>query len=282
MAKSPLLKRGKDLFAKNSQNWNMPLSKFEKLSAGSWLILEDYSKGIFPPKFLDQQKAYQAEKDCHLTLPGVAVADTMRSGMVKPFWFGKTGRNYLADFNRLTTFLQKTRLKPPAQLLELGCGSGWTAEFLATMGFSICGTTISEDSVADASLRIRSLEAKGLSPALRFLAVPMESVHTAVAQNSFDAVYVYEALHHAFDWRESLRSSIRCLKDDGWLLICSEPNILHTCISYRVAKISNTHEIGFGKNELIKELKKTGFKNVKSVGPKLHFWFRHHWLLAQK
>ncbi|MGH7954215.1 MAG: class I SAM-dependent methyltransferase, partial [Limisphaerales bacterium] len=233
LAKSPLLKRGKNLFAKNSQNWLMPLSKFEKLLAGSWLILEDYSKGIFPPKFLDQQKAYQAEKDFRFMLPGVVVAETVRSEMAKPFWFGKAGRNYLTDFNYLTACLEKIRLKPPGQLLELGCGGGWTAEFLATMGFGICGTTISEDSVANASRRIKSIESKGLSPALKFLAVPMESVHTAVAQNSFDAVYVYQALHHAFDWRESLRSSFRCLKDGGWFLICSEPNLLHTCSSFR-------------------------------------------------
>ena len=129
---------------------------------------------------------------------------------------------------------------------------------------------------------MKCLEAKGLSPALKFVAAPMESVHKAVATGSFDAAFVYEALHHAFDWREAIRSAHACLRDGGWFLICNEPNVLHTCISYRVAKLSNTHEIGFRKSALVGELQKTGFRRVVSVGVKLHCWVRHHWLLAQK
>lgn len=105
---------------------------------------------------------------------------------------------------------------------------------------------------------MKCLEAKGLSPAFKFVAAPMESVHKAVATGSFDAAFVYEALHHAFDWREAIRSAHACLRDGGWFLICNEPNVLHTCISYRVAKLSNTHEIGFRKSALVGELQKTG------------------------
>jgi 2-polyprenyl-3-methyl-5-hydroxy-6-metoxy-1,4-benzoquinol methylase len=282
LARSPLFRRGKALLAENSRNWNLPLSKFDKLLAGSWLILDDYSKGFFPPTFSDQQKAYQAEKDYRFSLPGFTAAEVDHSGMMKPFWFGKHGRRYLNNFNRLTTYLEKVELKPPARLLELGCGSGWMAEFLAAMGYQVCATTISEDDVVSASRRIKSLETKGGSPALKFLAVPMESVHTAVTAGSFDAAFVYEALHHAFNWREALRSGFLCLKNGGWLLICCEPNVLHTYISYRMAKLSNTHEIGFSKRELTVELKKIGFRKIISVGPKLHCWFRPHWLLAQK
>ena len=282
MAEAALLRRGKALFAENSRNWNLPLSKFGKLQAGAWLILDDYSKGVFPPQFLDQQKAYQAEKDYRFSIPGMASAEVARASMAKPFWFGKAGRAYLTQFGQLTASLEQVGVQPPAKILELGCGVGWTAEFLATMGYDICGTTISDDDIADANRRIKSLEAKGLAPALKFVAAPMESVHTAVAAGSFDAVFVYEALHHAFDWRAAVRSSYACLKPGGWLLICNEPNVLHTCVSYRVAKLSNTHEIGFRKSELVAELRKTGFGKIISTGAKLHCWFRPHWLLAQK
>ncbi len=282
LATLPMFQRGKELFAKNSQSWNFPLSKFEKLLIGSWLILDDYSEGLFPPVFLDQQKAYQAEKNFHFIIPGITAADLDRAEIIKPFWFGKHGRHYWSDFSLLATFLERLEVKPPARLLELGCGTGWMAEFLAIMGFDVCATDIAEFDIAIAFRRIKSLEAKGLSPKLEFLVAAMESVHRAVPASAFDAVFVYEALHHAFDWREVLRSSFLCLKDEGWLLICAEPNILHTCISYRVAKISNTHEIGFRKGELIAELKKAGFRKVKSVGPKMHFGVRPHWLLAQK
>jgi 2-polyprenyl-3-methyl-5-hydroxy-6-metoxy-1,4-benzoquinol methylase len=282
LARSPLLRRGKNLWSENSRNWVLRLSKLDKVAVGLWLILEDYSKGLFPPTFSDQQKAYEAEKNYRFSLPGITAAQVEDDGMMKPFWFGKTGHHYLANFNLLTRCLENIGLKPPARLLELGCGSGWMAEFLAAMRFEVCATTISEHDVASASRRIKSLETRGISPALKYLAAPMESVHTAVTLGSFDAVFVYEALHHAFDWREALRSSFLCLKDGGWLLICDEPNLLHTCTSYRVAKLSNTHEIGFSKRKLIAELQKIGFRKIISVGPKLHCWARSHWLLAQK
>jgi len=282
LAASPLLNRGKRLFAENSSNWNLPLTKLDKAWAGSWLILDHYAKGAFPPQFLDQQKAYQAEKDYRFSIPGMTAAEVAHANMTKPFWFNAGARHYFLHFNRLAASLEKTGVKPPAKILELGCGSGWMSEFLATMGFDVCGTTIAADDIADASRRIKSLEAKGLAPALKYVAAPMESVHTAVGTGSFNAVFVYEALHHAFDWREAVRSSFACLKPGGWLFLCNEPNVLHTFISYRVAKLSNTHEIGFCKSELVTELRKTGFQKIVSNGAKLHCWFRPHWLLAQK
>jgi 2-polyprenyl-3-methyl-5-hydroxy-6-metoxy-1,4-benzoquinol methylase len=174
------------------------------------------------------------------------------------------------------------KVSPSAKILELGCGSGWMAEFLAVMGYDMTGTEIAEEEITDANRRIRSLEVKGFSPALKFVATPMESVHTVVAADSFDAVFVFAALHHAFEWREAIRSSFACLKPGGWFVICDEPNVLHIFISYRVAKLSKTHEIGFSKSELVTELRKTGFRKIISTGAKLHWWFRPHWLLAQK
>ncbi|MHB1307405.1 MAG: class I SAM-dependent methyltransferase [Limisphaerales bacterium] len=281
LASSPIFSRGRGLFAENTRNYFLPLSKLNKLLTGSWLILDDYSKGIFPPQFLDQQKAYQAEKDFRHSLTGVSAKDVGAGERRKPFWFGPRSCGYLKDFSQVCTHLARAGVKPPAKILELGCGTGWMAEFLAAMGFEVCGTTISEDDVKDANLRIRGLEAKGISASLSFLAAPMESVHTVVPNNSFDVVLVYEALHHAFDWRATLHSAFACLKPGGWFLI-HEPNVLHTFVSYRVAKLTNTHEIGFRKGELVAELRKAGFRSIRSVGPRLHWFYLPHCLLAQK
>lgn len=282
LANSIFFRRGKSLFMENSRDWEMPLCKLDKLQAGAWLILDDYSKGVFPPQFLDQQKAYQAEKDYFSSLPGLTAQEVRRNNMTKPFWSGKGGRAFLNHFCHLHECLETLGIKPPAKILELGCGGGWMSEFLATMGYDVCGTTIAEVDIADASRRIKSLEAKELAPKLRFVAAPMESVHTTLANEVFDGVFVHEALHHAFDWREAIHSAHACLRAGGWLLICGEPNVLHTCVSYRVAKLSNTHEIGFSKRQLLAELRKTGFCKVISDGATLHCWFRPHWLLTQK
>jgi 2-polyprenyl-3-methyl-5-hydroxy-6-metoxy-1,4-benzoquinol methylase len=282
LARSFLFRRGKRLFELNSKNWDLQLSKWDKLCAGGWVILSDYAAGVFPPKFSDRQATHLAEKAYRFSIPGVEAAEVARREMTKPFSPGRGCHHSLKDFMQLAACLEDVGLRPPAKLLELGCGGGWTAEFLAMTGFNVVATTISEDDVVDASRRIRSIEAKGLVPSLKFLASPMESVHKTVEPGSFDGVIVYEALHHAFDWQQALASASACVRDGGWFLICGEPNVLHTFISYRVAKLSNTHEIGFSRRELMTELRNAGFRKMISAGPKCHCWFRPHWLLAQK
>jgi len=282
LANSPLLRRGKALFAENSRDWNLPLSKSAKLQTGLWLILEDYAKGFFPPKFSNREKTYQAEREYHSSIPGLSEAEVRQNNRIKPFWPGKSGCHYLNHFVKLVEDLVRAGKNPPAKILELGCGVGWMAEFLAAMGYEVCGTTIANEDVLDANRRVASLEARGLAPRLKYVISPMETVCTVAGKEAYDVVFVYEALHHAFDWREALRSSFACLKPGGWLLICNEPNILHTFVAYRAAKLSNTHEIGFKKRELVSELRKTGFKQIISTGAIWHFWIRPHWLLAQK
>jgi ubiquinone/menaquinone biosynthesis C-methylase UbiE len=55
----------------------------------------------------------------------------------------------------------------------------------------------------------------------------MEEVCAATEHlGPFDAVFVYEALHHAYDWRKACAEAYRCLKPGGWFLLCNEPNLL--------------------------------------------------------
>ena len=259
------------------------MSKIDKLLAGTYLILEDYSRGLFPPKFEDQAKAYAAEVAYREGLPGLNF-ETMRTGELrKPFWLARETERYLSGFIRLRHLLEQLKLSPPARLLELGCGTGWMSEFLAITGFDVTATSIAPQDIEDAKLRVQSIAAKGLDPKLRFEIAAMESVADTVGpKNHYDAVFVYEALHHAFDWRRTVESSFACLRPGGWLLICGEPNVLHTFISYRVAKLANIHEIGFSRGELVRHLKLVGFVSVKSFDTRLHLLIKPHWIIAQK
>jgi len=283
LARSLFLSRGRHLFAQNSQNWDFPLSKFDKLLAGIYIILDDYSQGQFPPKFEDQAMAYAAEVAYRDTLPGLDLTTIRRTALRKPFWFGRAAENYLSQYIKLIHLLEQIKVAPPARLLELGCGTGWMAEFLAITGFDVTGTSLAPADIEDARERLKSVAAKGLSVQLRFEIAAMESIADTIRLwNHYDAVFVFQALHHAFDWRQAIQSSFECLRPGGWLLICSEPNLLHTLISYRVAKLSNTHEIGFSRRELTRHLFKVGFTPVKYVSPFFHFWVNHHWIVAQK
>src|SRR2546428_6810667 len=106
------------------------------------------------------------------------------------------------------------------------------AEFLAMSGYSVVGTSIAPNEIALANVRAESFRRKGLKNELSFKASPMESVDGALSDaHGFDGVLVFEALHHAFDWRQAIAAAYRCLKPGGWLVLANEPNVLHTFIS---------------------------------------------------
>jgi len=283
VAESGLFRRARSLWDANQRDWNLPLSKWQKLTTGVFIILRDYATGRFPPTFEDQQVAYDAEISYSTALPGMTPEEIALNDIRKPFWHGALGRRYITDFTHICRALESCDVVPPQSLLELGCGSGWTAEFLAATGFDVLGTTLSPVEVDTARRRIDSLTRKWPSAHLEYRSAPMESVTDAVADRApFDCVYVYEALHHAFDWRTAIAQAYDCLRPGGWLLICNEPNILHTCIAYRVARIANIHEIGFGRSALLRALKQSGFRRTRVLRNRCHLFVRHHWIAAQK
>lgn len=278
-----LLRRGRVLWEKNSKDWNYPLSKFDKLWCGAYLIAHDYAAEKFPPRFEDQAAAYQNEIDYHTSIPGLDLAKVQRSQITKPFWNAHSCGRFLRDFNQLFEALESHGVKPPQRLLELGCGSGWMAEMLAQAGYSVVGTTISRHDVEIANRKAEATRIKDPGTDLRFIEMPMESVDQIPgARSTIDAVFVYEALHHAFDWQKSLRASAAILKSGGWLLLASEPNRMHTLIAYRVAKLSRTHEIGFSRSALVNELKSCGFSRVEVLRPSFDNWVTPFWIMARK
>jgi 2-polyprenyl-3-methyl-5-hydroxy-6-metoxy-1,4-benzoquinol methylase len=283
LAESPIFRRGKTLFGENTKNWYLPLSKLGKLQAGAYIILHDYARGAFPPHYNDRLVAYQAEIDYTKTLPGMMPEEVAAANMQKPFWNSPTMDKYLREFCLLCKCFRQCGIAPPARIMELGCGHGWTSEFLATMGYEMMGTSIVEEDIIYSQKRIEGLRAKGLNRILQFKTSPMESVADQVGpKNYYDAVFVFEALHHAFDWREAIHSAGKCMKPGGWLLLCNEPNLLHTFSSYRVARLSNTHEIGMSRRQLIKQMQKCGFANIINMESRLHFWIKPHWICGQK
>lgn len=283
LAYSPLLRRGRQKWEENQKNVHLPLAKWDKLWTGAYLILSDFSQGAFPPTFNDQQQAYLNEINTRISRPGLSVEEFDRNQMAKPFWPNPSLEMYLGGFLRMVRAFDAVNLRPPAKLLELGGGAGWTAEFLVQLGYDVISTTISPDDVALGAKRVEALRVKGVSSRLDFVVAPMETVATHVSPHApFDGVFVFEALHHAFDWRAAISSACSCLKPGGWLLLCNEPNVLHTAIAYRIARLTTTHEIGFHKPTLIRHLKSTGFRKVISLGKRPHFFVHPHWLVAQK
>lgn len=281
-SQSMLLGRGRRLFDLNQANWELPLSKLDKAVITAYLVSKGYAAGEFPPTFEDQGLAYQAEINYSETLPGISASRVRDINLRKPFWGDSEMARYLHDVVAISAAIAQN-CGPQARILELGCGSGWLSEMLATMGYSVVGTTISPHDVEDANLRIAALRAKRIEADLQFVVTPMEDVFSATKDHApFDCVIVYEALHHAFDWRQTCASVFQTLRPGGVFLICAEPNLIHTFTSYRVALLSKTHEIGFSRRALRSALREIGFQNDRSIRNKIGLLYRSHWLAAEK
>jgi 2-polyprenyl-3-methyl-5-hydroxy-6-metoxy-1,4-benzoquinol methylase len=282
LACSRLFSRARRLTEKNRADWNLSLGRADNLLVCSYLILADYAAGIFPPVRLDQVTAYENEMQYGHTLGGVSPEDFQAKEMRKPFWDANAADRYLNGFVRLLRLVESLGIAPGSRILELGCGSGWMAEFFALTGYNIVATTIAPTDQPAVERRAAALRAKGVTSELTFKLSPMESVDQAVGLNSFDAAYVHQALHHAHDWKAVLSTAFRTLKPGGWMIIADEPNILHTFTSYRMGKISGTHEIGMSRRKVVQCLRDSGYREVRTISPRFDDRLHPLWIVARK
>jgi ubiquinone/menaquinone biosynthesis C-methylase UbiE len=285
LAHSFIFGHARHLLERNKRDWNYPFSKWQKLLIGFYMILHDYSEGMFPPQRKEEKETFEAEIACYNSVKTMCkTPDKLLLGeMAKPFWIGSGCVMYLGDYIQIQSSLHERDIKPPASLLEVGCGSGWIAEFFAASGFQVLATTLDSAETATVELRKKSLEIKGLPAALEFRASAMEYIHENVRDlPPFNVVYVYEALHHAYDWRKAIKSFYEVLAPNGWCFIFNEPNIMHTFKSYRVGRLLNTHEIGMSSSQIRGALKQAGFTRIQILKNRLHWWTRPIWIAAQK
>jgi SAM-dependent methyltransferase len=132
----------------------------------------------------------------------------------KPFSDPECGK-YLADLGALLAMMEP----PPRRVLDLGCGTGWTSLFLARAGYEVTGVDLAGEAVTVA----RELAAEAGLANVRFEAADYESF---AAENAFDYVLFYDALHHAEDETAALRTAYRALKPGG-LVFAFEPGAGH-------------------------------------------------------
>lgn len=137
------------------------------------------------------------------------------------FW-DKSSRRYaksrIADPDGYERTLERTRarLRPGASVLELGCGTGTTALYLADGLRSYLATDLSGEMIAIAEEKLVALP----TPALSFrIAIAEELVHE---EGRFDAVLGFNYLHLVRDLPGTLHS-IHSLLKPGGLFISKTP-----------------------------------------------------------
>ena len=109
--------------------------------------------------------------------------------------------------------------QPPAKVLDLGAGTGWTSVFFSQRGYDVVGQDIAPEMI---ELANRNRERTGLAN-LRFIASDYEALDF---RGEFDVAIFYDSLHHAEDEAKAIQSAFDALKPGG-VLVTVEPGEGH-------------------------------------------------------
>ena len=168
--------------------------------------------------------------------------------------------NRLARRLRLEQTLKAARIGDAGDLLEVGCGAGFTARYLAGRYRRYLGVDHSAELVAIAM-------AENGSPTARFSA---RAAQTLPPDARFDTIVMIGVLHHVDDDAGLLRHLAGLLRPGGWLL-ANEPQSANPLIQLsrhvrkRVDAAYSVEQRYYTAGELAGLWRQTGLADVKVV-----------------
>lgn len=175
-----------------------------------------------------------------------------RAAYNKPYSDSECG-GYLMQLGAIMSILPP----PPAKLLDLGCGTGWTSCFFARRGYEVTGQDIAPDMIEQA--RKKGVEERIEN--IRFVASDYEEMDF---ENDFDCAVFFDSLHHAVDEEAALRAVYRALKPGG-VCVTSEPGFGHERRKGTKEAVEkfNVTEKDTPPSKVIRLGKKAGFRDFR-------------------
>lgn len=160
----------------------------------------------------------------------------------------------------LAAIIELLDLPEGARVLDVGCGPGWTSTLLARQGYSVLGFDLAPDMIAIAEQRAVR---EDVSTQCEFVVADSEQFDF---DQEFDAVLVYDTLHHTQMEQAVLGNCYRHLRVGGKILI-AEPGWLHGRRARNVTEELGVTERGFSPRALRAALARVGFKNTRHCVP---------------
>jgi SAM-dependent methyltransferase len=174
----------------------------------------------------------------------------------KPFSADQRGA-YLVDIGQILSIIRP----PPADLLDIGCGSGWTTAMFARSGYRAVGVDIAPAAI---ELARNTFGDSGAEFRVHdFDALPYES--------EFDTTVIYDCLHHSDDEKEVLRNVHRALRPGGEVIV-AEPGKGHhqSDISQGAAAAHGVTEKDMPPAHTVPILRAVGFESIR-VFPRVQY-----------
>lgn len=166
---------------------------------------------------------------------------------------------------RLRHSLARARVPADARMLELGCGAGWSVDYLAGRYGSYVGLDYSEKLIDYA-------RAFNTRPAVEFR---LDNIKSAAFDEPFDLVFAIGVLHHMDDIEAGVRRAAAHLKPGGWL-VANEPQpgnpVLEAArfVRKRVDPKYSDDQVTLGVAELTDIFERSGLTEV-AVYPQGYF-----------
>jgi len=176
------------------------------------------------------------------------------------------------------TMIKLLHLRPEASVLDLGCGSGWTSILLARCGLQVTGLDLNP-----ASLETGRRNAEAIGIPVTFINADMQDF--AVDQ-LYDAVVIFDALHHSLRERSVLSRAESALRPGGKIILCEQnyPDedrvgiLTHEAAAQTMRK-HGTLEKGLGTRHMIRALFDCGFELATVFTAQSHY---RTWIVARK
>ena len=198
---------------------------------------------------LEQHK--QAEIDSREESLREALPHSFRKPFGPPW-----GHQYWVKWAVVSEAFDRLGFEPGHEILDVGCGTGWTTLFLAEAGFRATGL-----SLAPAEIEIATGRAERWGSAAEFVVGDMDSMDLG---RQFDGALVFDALHHSTRQSEVVERIGAHLRPGGWVLF-GEPSILHHISpeARRVHQGAGWTERGISIRALKRDCKAAGMGSFK-------------------
>lgn len=138
-----------------------------------------------------------------------------------PFHTGRNTSRLLFDFSIAISFIESTTSN--IKILDIGCGTGWTSEFLNKLGLDVYGLDIDKDVIKLAQERYK--DDQRINPDKLHFKVG-NSHKLPYPNNFFDYVLFFDSFHHMKNFKKSLKEVHRVLIPSG-AVIFAEPGSKH-------------------------------------------------------
>jgi SAM-dependent methyltransferase len=196
--------------------------------------------------------------------------DGARHALNKP-WSDAFCGGYLIDVGILLSVLPP----PPARLLDVGAGTGWTSVFFAQRGYEVVGLDLAPAMI---ELANQNKQRAGLAN-LRFLVGDYEAL---ADETAFDVVVFFDSLHHAVDEQAAIRGAYRVLKPGG---VCAtlEPGVGHAAgpQSHRAMELYDVTERDMPPSLIIRAGQAAGFQRFqvyeRATNPQIRYDSTQSW-----